>query len=48
VAQGSPRGEERPVEVDGQKLTPFRELELLDRRDRLYAGIGDDDIDAAE
>ena len=38
----------RPVEMDGQQLPPFAEVELLDRRYRLNAGIGNQDVHLAQ
>ena len=38
----------KPVEVDGQQLPPFAEVELFDRRYRLNAGIGNQDVDLAQ
>ena len=48
LPQGRPRGEERAVEMDGEELLPFGELELLERRDDLDAGIAHEHVDLAE
>ena len=48
LAQRRPRGEERAVEMDGEQLLPFRELEILERRHDLDAGIADEHVDPAE
>jgi hypothetical protein len=46
--QRRPRRQERAVEVDSQQLPPFAEVELFDRRHRLDAGIGNQDVDLAQ
>ena len=47
-AQRRPRRQEGAVEVDSQQLPPFAEVELFDRRYRLNAGIGNQDVDLAQ
>jgi hypothetical protein len=38
----------RNAPVDAKELPPFAEVELFDRRDRLNAGIGNQDVDLAK
>ena len=48
VPQRRPGRQESPVKMDGQQLPPFAEVELFDRRYRLNAGIGNQDVDLAQ
>ena len=48
LAQRSPRGEERAVEMNCHQPLPFGEFEIDDGRHDLDAGIADEDIEGAE
>src|SRR5262249_46824070 len=48
VPHARARREEAAVEVDGDDLAPVGEGEINDVVDVLYAGVADEDIDAAE
>ena len=48
LPQGGTGRQEGPIQVDGEQLLPFCELELDERGDDLDAGVADQDVEAPE